>query len=195
MRSATIERKTRETAIRATLALDGAGAPSRVATGLPFFDHMLDSFARHGGFDLEMACSGDVEVDGHHTIEDCGLVLGQALREALGDKAGIARYGHSYVPFDETLVRAAVDLSGRPYLVFKADLGTGLLGSFDVELAEDFFQALCTAGMFNLHLEVLYGRNRHHMVEGLFKACTRALRMAVALDPRASGIPSTKGSL
>ncbi|MBM3274144.1 MAG: imidazoleglycerol-phosphate dehydratase HisB [Candidatus Sericytochromatia bacterium] len=194
MRTATIERKTRETSIRATLSLDGKGE-ARVASGIPFFDHMLDAFARHGGFDLELACSGDLEVDGHHTIEDCGLVIGQALREALGDKAGITRYGHAYIPFDETLVRGVVDLSGRPYLVYRADLGTGLLGTYEVELTEDFFGALCTEGKFNLHLEVLYGRNRHHKVEGLFKACTRALRMAVALDPRTAGVPSTKGSL
>jgi imidazoleglycerol-phosphate dehydratase len=194
MRSACVERKTRETAVRATISLDGPGE-IRVATGIPFFDHMLDALARHGGFGLELACSGDLEVDAHHSVEDCGLVLGQALREALGDKAGIARFGHAYVPFDETLVRSVVDLAGRPYLVFKADLGTGLLGAFDVELTEDFFQALATAGMLNLHLEVLHGRNRHHMVEGLFKACARALRMAVALDPRTIGIPSAKGSL
>jgi imidazoleglycerol-phosphate dehydratase len=194
MRTATIERKTRETSIRATLLLDGKGE-ARVATGIPFFDHMLDAFARHGGFDLELACSGDLEVDGHHTVEDCGLVLGQALREALGDKAGITRYGHAYIPFDETLVRGVVDLSGRPYLVYRTDLCSGLLGTFDVELAEDFFQALCTEGKFNLHLEVLYGRNRHHKVEALFKACTRALKMAVTLDPRTTGVPSTKGAL
>jgi len=194
MRQAIVERKTRETAIRATLDLDGKGV-ARVATGIAFFDHMLDAFARHGGFDLELVCTGDLEVDGHHTVEDCGLVLGEALREALGDKQGIARYGHAYVPFDETLVRAVVDLSGRPYLVMRGDPCPGLLGAYDVELTEDFFQALATAGLLNLHLEVLYGRNKHHMVEGLFKATTRALRMAVALDPRVSGVPSTKGSL
>lgn len=194
MRSASVERKTRETAIRATLCLDGSGS-ARAATGIPFLDHMLEAFARHGLFDLELVCTGDLEVDGHHTVEDCGLVLGQALREALGDKAGIARYGQAHVPFDETLVRGVVDLSGRPYLVFKADLGTGLLGTYDVELTEDFFGALSTAGQFNLHLEVLYGRNRHHMVEALFKATTRALKEAVALDPRVLGVPSTKGAL
>lgn len=194
MRQAIVERKTRETAIRAVLNLDGEGR-ARIATGIPFLDHMLGAFARHGVFDLELACSGDLEVDGHHTVEDCGLVLGQALREALGDKAGIARYGQAYVPFDETLVRAVIDLSGRPYLVFHGDLGQGLLGGFDVELTEDFFQAFASAGMLNLHLEILYGRNRHHMVEGLFKACSRSLRAAVTLDPRTSGVPSTKGSL
>ncbi len=194
MRHATVERKTKETAIRVSLMLDGKG-DARIATGIPFLDHMLDAFARHGAFDLELACSGDLEVDGHHTVEDCGLVLGQAFREALGDKAGISRYGHAYVPFDETLVRSVVDLSGRPYLVFRADLGQGLLGTFDVELTEDFFAAFANAAMLNLHLEVLYGRNRHHMVEGLFKACTRALRAAVALDPRTAGVPSTKGAL
>lgn len=194
MRQAAVERNTKETAIRALLNLDGGGN-ARVATGIPFLDHMLDAFARHGAFDLELACSGDLEVDGHHTVEDCGLVLGQAFREALGDKAGIVRYGHAYVPFDETLVRSVVDLSGRPYLVFRADLGHGLLGGFDVELTEDFFGAFANAAMLNLHLEVLYGRNRHHMVEGLFKACTRSLRAAVTLDPRTSGVPSTKGAL
>lgn len=194
MRQAIVERKTKETAIRAVLDLDGRG-DGRVATGIPFLDHMLGAFARHGAFDLELACSGDLEVDGHHTVEDCGLVLGQAVREALGDKAGIGRYGHSYVPFDETLVRSVVDLSGRPYLVFRGDLGHGLLGTFDVELTEDFFQAFANAGMLCLHLEVLYGRNRHHMIEGLFKAAARSLRTAVALDPRMTGVPSTKGSL
>ncbi|MGE0452260.1 MAG: imidazoleglycerol-phosphate dehydratase HisB [Vicinamibacteria bacterium] len=193
-RVALIERSTRETQIRLRLALDGAGVP-RIDTGIGFFDHMLTSLATHARFDLEIACRGDLHVDAHHTVEDVGIVLGQALREALGDKRGIARFGHAYVPLDEALARAVVDLSGRPWLHFGVVFRAKLLGTLPTELIEDFFWALADHGRFNLHLDSLRGRNTHHLAETLFKATARALRMAVARDARVAGVPSTKGAL
>jgi imidazoleglycerol-phosphate dehydratase len=193
-RVALVERRTRETEIRLRLALDGAGV-SQVDTGIGFLDHMLTSLATHARFDLEIACRGDLHVDAHHTVEDVGIVLGQALREALGDKRGITRFGHAYVPLDEALSRAVVDLSGRPWLHFGATFKAKLLGTLPTELIEDFFWALADHGRFNLHLDTLRGRNAHHIAETLFKATARALRMAVARDARVGDVPSTKGEL
>jgi imidazoleglycerol-phosphate dehydratase len=195
MRRATVERNTKETQIRLSLDLDGTGA-RKIATPIPFLDHMLDTVGRHGLFDLEVAAKGDVEVDGHHTVEDVGIVLGQAFREALGDKRGITRFGDATVPMDETLVTAAVDFGGRAALVYRADTLKGRwIGGFDAELAREFFGGFAASALCNLHLEVRYGENAHHMVEALFKAFARALRVAVALDPRVRDVPSTKGTL
>lgn len=189
-----VSRKTRETDISVTWRLDGAGRAD-VATGVPFFDHMLDQIARHSLSDLTVRAAGDLEIDAHHTVEDTGIAMGQALRQALGDGRSIRRYGSAFVPFDETLAFAAVDISGRPYLVFDASLPAQKLGSFDSELTEEFFRALATNAGITLHLRVHYGRNTHHMIEGLFKAFARALGEAVTLDPRVQGVPSTKGAL
>jgi imidazoleglycerol-phosphate dehydratase len=193
-RKAVVARKTRETEIRLALALDGSGR-SRVATGIGFLDHMLASFATHGRFDLELRCKGDLHVDAHHTVEDVGIALGQALKQALGDKRGIVRFGHAYVPLDEALSRCVVDLSGRPYLHYAVTFKARQVGTMPTELFEDFFWAFCDHGRLNLHLEAIRGRNAHHIAETLFKASARALSMAVALDPRVKGIPSTKGKL
>ena len=193
-RRAVVERRTRETDIRLALDVDGTGS-SRIRTGIGFLDHMLTSLATHARFDLEIACRGDLHVDAHHSVEDVGIVLGQALRQALGDKRGITRFGHAYVPLDEALSRAVVDLSGRPWLHFGATFKAKLLGTLPTELIEDFFWALADHGRLSLHLENLRGRNAHHIAETLFKATARALAMAVALDPRVAGVPSTKGSL
>ncbi|MCG3173430.1 MAG: Imidazoleglycerol-phosphate dehydratase [Myxococcota bacterium] len=193
-RSAIITRKTKETDIHVELNLDGTGISS-ISTGAPFFDHMLDAFSRHGLFDLTIRCAGDTHIDDHHTVEDVGLCLGKAFLQALGDKRGIRRFGHAHVPFDETLVRAAADLSGRPYLVFRADGMTGQLGAFNIELVEDFFQGFVNTAQCNLHVILEYGRNRHHVVESMFKASARALREASEIDPRNPHVPSTKGSL
>ena len=194
-RRATIKRKTNETAIELTLALDGSGQ-RRIATPVPFFNHMLEAVARHGLYDLEIKAKGDVEVDPHHLVEDVGIVLGQAFREALGDKAGITRFGHALVPMDETLVQAAVDFSGRAAFVYLADQIKGkMIGTFDAELAREFFGGFAASALINLHLEVRYGENAHHMVEALFKAFARATSMAVRPDPRVVGVPSTKGTL
>lgn len=191
LRRGDVDRRTGETDIRLRLNLDGEGR-AQVETGIGFFDHMLTAFARHGLFDLEVRCTGDLHVDGHHTVEDTGLCLGQALRRALGDKAGIRRFGHAYVPMDEALVLAAIDISGRPYLA--CDLPVhGRIGSFDAELVEEFFRALVSTAGITLHIRQLAGRNGHHIVEAAFKAVARALKDAVALDPRVQGIPSTKG--
>jgi imidazoleglycerol-phosphate dehydratase len=193
-RSARVARRTRETDLRVWLTLDGSGA-SRVKTGVGFLDHMLASLATHGRFDLELACRGDLHVDAHHTVEDVGIGIGQALRQALGDKRGIVRFGHAYVPLDEALSRCVVDLSGRPFLHFGVAFKARQIGSMPTELFEDFFWALADHGRLTLHLDTLRGRNSHHIAETLFKAAARALSMAVARDPRVTGVPSTKGML
>jgi imidazoleglycerol-phosphate dehydratase len=194
-RIASIERNTDETQIRLTLNLDGTGR-SQLRTGLPFFDHMLTQIARHGLFDIELDARGDLDVDAHHTVEDVGIVLGQALATTLGDKRGLTRYGHAYVPLDEALSRAVVDLSGRPGLTYEIPYTRGRVGDFDVDLLREFFQGLVNHAAITVHLDNLRGVNAHHQAETIFKAFGRALRMAVALDPRMSGqIPSTKGSL
>jgi imidazoleglycerol-phosphate dehydratase len=193
-RTAEIRRKTKETDVRVVLNLDGSGQ-SRVSTGLPFLDHMLDLFARHGLFDLEVACKGDLEIDDHHSVEDIAITLGQALNQALGDKAGIARYGEAVVPMDEALCRAVIDLSGRFYLVYEVQTRRQKIGNFSVELAEHFWRSLAETARFNLHIDCLRGRNTHHILEGTFKATTRALRQAVNRDPRITGVLSTKGAL
>jgi imidazoleglycerol-phosphate dehydratase len=193
-RTARIQRETAETRIQLGLDLDGTGRAD-LATGVGFFDHMLTLLAKHGLFDLTVQAAGDLHVDAHHTVEDVGLCLGQALREALGDKAGIRRYGSATVPMDEVLVTAAVDLSGRPFFVWRAEVPPELLGTFNAPLAEEFWRAVSSAGACNLHVHCHYGRNTHHVVEGIFKATARALRQAVELDPRMPGVPSTKGVL
>ena len=193
-RQGSVERKTRETDIRLRLALDGEGK-SRIATGIGFFDHMLTAFSTHGRFDVELRCKGDLHVDAHHSVEDVGIALGQALREALGDKKGIVRFGHAYVPLDEALSRCVIDLSGRPYLHYDVTFKARQIGEMPTELFEDFFWALADHGRLNIHLEAIRGRNAHHIAETLFKSASRALSMAVARDPRVKGIPSTKGSL
>jgi imidazoleglycerol-phosphate dehydratase len=193
-RRAEIHRKTKETDVRVVLNIDGNGQ-SQVSTGLPFLDHMLDLFARHGLFDLEVACTGDLEIDDHHSVEDIAITLGQALTQALGDKAGIARYGEAVVPMDEALCRSVIDLSGRFYLVYEVQTRRQKIGNFSVELAEHFWRSLAETARFNLHIDCLRGRNTHHILEGTFKATTRALRQAVSRDPRISGVLSTKGAL
>ena len=195
MRSATITRKTAETDISATVALDGTGSYDN-QTGVGFFDHMLDQLARHSLIDITVRCEGDLHIDDHHTVEDVGIALGQALRDALGDKRGIRRYGACLLPMDDALVRAALDLSGRPYLMWNMDLPTARIGTFDTELVREFFQALSTHSGMTLHVDALHGINSHHMAEAAFKAVARALREAVETDPRKSdAIPSTKGTL
>ena len=195
MRNAEISRNTLETRIRVRLDLDGAGK-SQLATGVGFFDHMLDQIARHGLIDLEVEAQGDLHIDAHHTVEDVGIALGQALARALGDKKGLTRYGHAYVPLDEALSRAVVDLSGRPGLSFNVAFTRARIGEFDTELVREFFQALVNHAGITLHIDNLRGENAHHQAESVFKAFARALRMAVGIDPRAgSAVPSTKGSL
>jgi imidazoleglycerol-phosphate dehydratase len=193
-RSAQIERRTGETNIRLSLNIDGAGQ-SNVRTKIPFFDHMLILFARHGLFDLELEADGDIEVDFHHTVEDTGIVLGQAFARALGDKRGLTRYGHAYLPMDETLARVVVDFSGRPFLEFRAPEQVAPIGLFAFQLVEEFLRAFCVHAGCNLHVEILYGRDAHHMAEAIFKGLARAADSACRLDPRVQGIPSTKGSL
>ncbi|HEY3266870.1 MAG TPA: imidazoleglycerol-phosphate dehydratase HisB [Armatimonadota bacterium] len=193
-RTATIERNTNETQIRLSLAVDGTGLAS-VETGIGFLDHMLTLFAHHGRFDLDVRAVGDLHVDPHHTVEDVGIALGQAIAEALGDKAGIVRYGNFSVPMDEALVLCSLDLSGRPYLVLDVELTNPRLGEMDTELVQDFFQAVADNARMNLHIRQLSGRNTHHIVEAAFKAVARALDDATQLDPRVQGIPSTKGSV
>lgn len=180
--------------MRVRLSLDGTGA-SNVSTGVSFLDHMLELFARHGLFDLEIECRGDLHIDDHHSVEDVAITLGQALAQALGDKKGVARYGSAYVPMDEALCRAVVDLSGRFYLVYEVETRRQMIGNFSVELAEHFWRSLAEAARCNLHIDCLRGRNTHHILEGTFKATARALRQAVERDPRVSGVPSTKGVL
>ena len=194
-RRATIKRKTAETDIALTLVLDGTGQ-RRIQTPVPFFNHMLEAVARHGLFDLDVQATGDVEVDAHHTVEDVGICLGQAFREALGDRAGITRYGDALIPMDEALVSAAVDFSGRAAFVYRADALKGRwVGNFDLELGREFFGGFVSSALCNLHLEVRYGENAHHMIEALFKAFARATSAAARLDPRVVGVPSTKGTL
>ncbi len=193
-REAEVRRTTKETDVRVRLSLDGRGA-ARVSTGVPFLDHMLELFARHGLFDLEVECRGDLHIDDHHSVEDVAITLGQALARALGDKSGVARYGSAYVPMDEALCRAVVDLSGRFYLVYGVETRRQTIGNFSVELAEHFWRSLAEAARCNLHIDCLRGRNTHHILEGTFKAAARALRQAVERDPRVPGVPSTKGVL
>ncbi len=193
-RTADVRRKTKETDVRVALALDGTGL-ARVATGVSFLDHMLELFARHGLFDLEVECRGDLEIDDHHSVEDIAITLGQAFQQALGDKQGIARYGAALVPMDEALCRAVVDLSGRFYLVYAVETRRHTKGNFSVELAEHFWRSFAEAERCNLHIDALRGRNTHHILEGTFKATARALRQACERDPRVVGVPSTKGVL
>ena len=193
-RTAECRRKTKETDITLSLNLDGQGK-SEIDTGIPFFDHMLDGFARHGLFDLNVRVKGDIEVDSHHTIEDTGIVLGQAIAKALGDKAGIRRYGYFILPMDETLALAAIDLSGRPYLKYQADFTADRLGSMDTEMVREFFYAVSYSAGMNLHLKIMEPGNNHHMAEALVKAFGKALDMAVSDEPRMKEVWSTKGSL
>jgi imidazoleglycerol-phosphate dehydratase len=193
-RSAEISRKTNETDIRLELGLDGRGEGKRT-TGIGFFDHMLDAVARHGGLDLDVAASGDLETGAHHTVEDVGIVFGQALDEALGDRAGITRYGQATVPMDEARATAVIDVSGRPMCVFEGELPVGAIEGFDTDLVEEFFRAVAGAAKLTLHVQVEAGANGHHMVEASFKAFARALRAAVEVEPGVSDIPSTKGLL
>jgi imidazoleglycerol-phosphate dehydratase len=194
VRNTNVQRATSETDIRLSLNLDGSGV-SQVESGIGFFDHMLTAFTRHGQFDLDVKCRGDLEVDAHHTVEDIGICLGQAFDETLGDKSGITRFGNAVVPMDEALARAIVDLSGRPYLVYEAELEEATVGTFPTELGAEFFRSLADHGRFNLHIDLLRGSNAHHCLEAIFKAVARALRQAVAMDAGLKGIPSTKGVL
>jgi imidazoleglycerol-phosphate dehydratase len=193
-RRAVVERKTRETEIRVELDLDGRGA-AKIDTPLPFLSHMLEQIARHGAIDLTVAAQGDVEIDGHHTTEDIGICLGKAVLDALGDRSGIRRYGSATLPMDEALATVALDLSGRPFLVWRVELPKAKLGSWDVELAEVFFEAFARTAQANVHVVLHSGANLHHIIEICFKAFSRALRDAVEIDPRAAGVPSTKGTL
>ena len=194
-RTARIERKTAETSIVVEVGLDGAGR-AQLATGVPFLDHMLDQVARHGMIDLTVQATGDLHIDAHHTVEDIGITMGQAFKAAIGDKKGVVRYGHAYVPLDEALSRAVIDLSGRPGLTFEVPFTRAMIGTFDVDLAHEFFQGFVNHALVTLHIDNLRGDNAHHQCETVFKAFGRALRMACARDPRAgSAIPSTKGTL
>lgn len=193
-RSASVERKTGETDVRVALDLDGSGA-YEISTGIAFFDHMLESFAKHGLFDLQIVSKGDLDVDTHHTVEDVGITLGQALREALGDAAGIRRYGTQVLPMSEAKVEVSVDVSNRPYLVYRVELENDRIGEFDATLAEDFLYAFSQNAGLDLHVELRYGRNPHHVVEAVFKGTARALRVAVDRDPRVKGLPTVKGAL
>jgi imidazoleglycerol-phosphate dehydratase len=194
IRTATIERATAETDVRVSLALDGTGQGTR-STGVGFLDHMLDLLARHARFDLDVRVSGDLQTGAHHTAEDAAIVIGQALDSALGERAGIYRYGYGVVPMDEARASCTIDISGRPFTLIDAELPAGATGGFDHELTEEFFRALANSAKLTLHLEMQAGTNAHHMIEALFKAFARALRQAVALDPTESGVPSTKGTL
>ena len=194
-RTATIERKTKETDIRATVDLDGSGT-AKIATGIGFLDHMLEQLARHSLIDIELAAKGDLHIDFHHTTEDCGIVLGQAIAKALGDKLGITRYASLHLPMDETLTRVALDVSGRPYLIWKVEFTRPKIGELDTELFREWFQAFAQNAGITLHIETLYGENNHHIAETCYKGLARALRSAVAIDPRQAGrVPSTKGTL
>ena len=194
-RTAEVTRNTAETQITARVNLDGTGQ-AKLATGIGFFDHMLDQIARHGLIDLEIAAKGDLHIDGHHTVEDVGITLGQAVYQAVGDKKGIRRYGHAYVPLDEALSRVVIDFSGRPGLIMNVPFKSGMIGTFDTQLAHEFFQGFVNHAFVTLHVDNLRGENAHHQCETVFKAFARALRAALELDPRAAGtIPSTKGSL
>ena len=194
-RRAEVVRNTNETQIRVTLNLDGTGA-AKLATGIGFFDHMLDQIARHGLIDLDIEAKGDLHIDGHHTVEDVGITFGQAMAKAVGDKKGLRRYGHAYVPLDEALSRVVIDFSGRPGLHMRVDFKSGMIGALDSQLVYEFFQGFSNHAGVTLHIDNLQGDNAHHQCETIFKACARALRMALEIDPRAAGvIPSTKGSL
>ena len=193
-RRARVERATKETTIAVAVNLDGTGR-AELATGVPFLDHMLDQVARHGMLDLSVQAKGDLHIDAHHTVEDVGITLGQAVKQALGDKAGLVRYGYAYVPLDEALSRAVIDLSGRPGLEYHVPFTRPMIGAFDVDLMHEFFQGFVNHALATLHLDNLRGQNAHHQAETVFKAFAKALRMAAAPDPRASGVPSTKGSL
>ena len=194
MRNAEVKRMTAETKIVVSLELDGTGK-TEISTGIGFFDHVLNLFAAHGRFDLKVKCDGDMEVDGHHSVEDIGIALGQALKEALGDKRGIARYGTFYLPMDEALAFVSLDISARPFLVYEGGEMSPMIGGYDTELTEEFLRALAVHGGLTLHARVLYGKNSHHKVEAIFKALGHALRIAVSKDARMEGIPSTKGIL
>jgi imidazoleglycerol-phosphate dehydratase len=193
-RQSVIKRNTSETMIEVDLTLEGEGI-YEISTGIGFFDHMLNLFARHGMFSLKVKAEGDLFIDSHHTVEDVGIVLGQAIKEALGDKSSIKRYGTEYVPMDECLSMCSIDLSGRPYLVLNGELGCGKIGDMDMELVEEFFKALAFNAGMTLHLNLLYGKNRHHIVESMFKAFGRALKKAIEIDERINGVMSTKGVL
>ena len=193
-RIANIQRKTKETDISARLNIDGTGS-STINTGIGFFNHMLEGFSKHGFFDLNLNCEGDLAVDCHHTIEDCGIVLGNAVKEAIGDKKGIKRFGSCILPMDETLVLCAIDLSGRPYLVFDGEFTTDRVGYMDTEMVKEFFYAISYSAEMNLHIKVLNSGNNHHMIEAMFKSFARALDEATTLDPRITDVMSTKGSL
>lgn len=194
MREANLERKTRETQIQVRINLDGSGE-SQIKTGIGFFDHMLTSFSRFGYFDLDLQAQGDLFVDPHHTIEDCGIILGQALQKALGDHQGIERVGDTLLPMDESLIQVALDLSNRPFLVWNVECPEGMIGDFPVEMAEEFFRALAVNAGITLHINLLTGKNRHHIMEAIFKGVGRALGLAVRLNPRFTGVLSTKGVL
>jgi len=193
-RSASVERKTKETEINVQLVIDGSGE-YEISSGIPFFDHMLESFTRHGAFDLRLAAKGDLEVDTHHTIEDVGITLGQAFREALGSAAGIRRYGSIALPMADSKVEIALDISNRPYLVYRVDLANDRIGSFDASLTEDFLYAFSQNAGIDLHVELVYGKNPHHVVEAIFKGLARSLKAAVEFDPRMKGLPTVKGAL
>jgi imidazoleglycerol-phosphate dehydratase len=193
-RTATISRKTNETDVTVVLNLDGSGQ-SHVQTGVQFMDHMLTLFAKHGLFDLEVSCKGDLGVDAHHSVEDIGICLGLAFEKALGDKQGLVRFAHAYYPMDESLVRVVADLSGRPYLVYRVNVAHERVGELDSDLMEEFWKAVVTHARMNLHIELLYGRNTHHIFEAAFKAAARAVCLASRTDPRIQGVPSTKGVL
>src|SRR6202790_2233128 len=193
-RTARIDRVTRETSISVEVNLDGTGR-AELSTGVPFLDHMLDQVARHGMIDLTVSAKGDVHIDGHHTVEDVGITFGQAVKQALGDKAGLTRYGYAYVPLDEALSRVVVDMSGRPGLEFHVTFTRPMIGAFDVDLTHEFFQGFVNHALATLHVDNLRGQNAHHQAETVFKAFARALRIAVTPDPRATGVPSTKGTL
>jgi imidazoleglycerol-phosphate dehydratase len=193
-RTATINRTTSETDITVSLDLDGSGQ-SNVQTGVQFLDHMLSLFAKHGIFDLQIRCKGDLGVDAHHSVEDIGICMGLALEKALGDKKGLVRFAHAYFPMDETLARVTVDLSGRPYLVYRVEVKRDRVGGLDSDLVEEFWKAAVSHGRMNIHIELIYGRNTHHIFEAVFKAAARALCLATRTDPRIEGVPSTKGVL
>ena len=195
MRQSTVNRTTNETSILARVNLDGTGERS-IETGIGFFDHMLDQLSRHSLIDISIKSEGDLQIDDHHTVEDSGIALGQAMKEAMGERRGIVRYGHAYLPMDETLSRASIDVSGRPFLVFHTDFHSAKIGQFDTQLVREFFQALAMNAGLTLHIETLYGVNDHHIAESCFKAVALALRAALSIDPRqADAIPSTKGVL
>ena len=194
MRTSNIERKTKETDIKLSINIDGTGKNS-IYTGIGFFDHMLEGFSKHGFFDLDVKIDGDLRVDGHHSVEDCGIVLGNAIKEAVGDKAGIKRYGYLVLPMDEVLVLCAVDLCGRPYLNFDYEFKAPMVGDFDTELVHEFFYAVSYSAGMNLHIKVLDGGNAHHVIEAMFKAFAKALDMATSAEPRIEGVLSTKGAL